>query len=81
MLLKLNAGLRYDINRGGFPDYKRLEIGEPSISPSGQYKETDVTIPGFVTTPPDVQTAPSPTRFAISRISSASFAAPARGAA
>src|SRR6266545_1517803 len=39
---------------------------------------TDVTIPGRVTTPPIVQTAPSPVRFAISRISSSSFAAPAR---
>ena len=38
---------------------------------------TEVTIPGFVTTPPIVQTAPSPVRFAISRISSSSFAAPA----
>ncbi len=38
---------------------------------------TDVTMPGAQTTPPDVQTAPLPTRAAISRISSASFAAPA----
>src|SRR3954468_21869054 len=34
-------------------------------------------MPGFVTTPPIVQTAPSPVRFAISRISSSSRAAPA----
>ena len=33
--------------------------------------------PGLQTTPPDVQTAPSPVRAAMSRISSASFAAPA----
>jgi hypothetical protein len=38
---------------------------------------TEVTIPGLQTTPPEVQTAPPPARFAISRISSASFAAPA----
>ena len=38
---------------------------------------TEVTIPGRQTTPPDVQTAPLPTRAAMSRISSASFAAPA----
>src|SRR6478735_1180428 len=37
---------------------------------------TEVTIPGFVTTAPIVQTAPPPTRFAMSRISSSSFAAP-----
>ena len=34
-------------------------------------------MPGLQTTPPDVQTAPSPTSAAMSRISSASFAAPA----
>ena len=34
---------------------------------------TDVTIPGFVTTEPIVHTAPSPVRFAISRISSSSL--------
>ena len=39
---------------------------------------TDVTMPGLHTTPPDVQTAPPPTFAAIGRISSASFAAPAR---
>src|SRR5215470_14844372 len=38
---------------------------------------TEVTIPGFVTTLPMVQTAPLPIRLAISRISSSSFAAPA----
>ena len=38
---------------------------------------TDVTMPGFVTTPPIVQTAPAPVRFAISRISSSRRAAPA----
>ena len=38
---------------------------------------TDVTIPGLQTTPPEVQTAPPPARAATSRISSASFAAPA----
>lgn len=43
--LTINAGVRYDINRAGFPEYSRLEIGEPSISPSGLYKETDQTIP------------------------------------
>ena len=38
---------------------------------------TDVTIPGLHTTPPLVSTAPSPTCAAITRSSSASFAAPA----
>ena len=38
---------------------------------------TEVTMPGLQTTPPVVQTAPPPVRRAISRISSASFAAPA----
>ena len=44
--LTLNLGVRYDINRGGFPDYNRLAIGTPSISPSGNYLETDEVIPG-----------------------------------
>ncbi len=39
---------------------------------------TDVTMPGLHTTPPDVHTAPSPVSRAMSRIASASLAAPAR---
>ncbi len=35
-------------------------------------------MPGLQTTPPEVQTAPLPARRAMSRISSSSFAAPAR---
>jgi hypothetical protein len=42
-----------------------------------QVSTTEVTIPGRVTQLPIVLTAPSPVRFAISRISSASFAAAA----
>ena len=45
--LTLNLGIRYDRNTGGIPDYDRLTIGEPSISPSGNFKPTGETIPGI----------------------------------
>ncbi len=44
--LTLNLGVRFDHNTGDFPDYQRLTIGEPSISPAGLFKETGETIPG-----------------------------------
>ena len=44
--LTLNLGVRFDHNTGSIPDYERLTIGEPSISPSGNFAETDETIPG-----------------------------------
>lgn len=44
--LTLNLGVRFDHNTGGIPDYPRLTIGEPSISPSGNFAETGETIPG-----------------------------------
>ncbi len=44
--LTLNVGVRYDHNTGGIPDYERLTIGTPSISPAGNFKATGETIPG-----------------------------------
>jgi outer membrane receptor protein involved in Fe transport len=45
--LTLNLGVRYDYNTGSIPDYDRLAIGTPSLSPSGNYVSTGETIPGF----------------------------------
>lgn len=45
--LSLNLGLRYDHNTGSIPDFPRLAIGTPSISPMGNIVETGQTIPGF----------------------------------
>jgi hypothetical protein len=42
----LNLGVRADFNKGWIPDYAQLTIGEPSVSPSGLYKETGQSIPG-----------------------------------
>lgn len=44
--LTLNLGVRFDYSTGGVPDYKRLAIGEPSISVSGHFRETDEVVPG-----------------------------------
>jgi hypothetical protein len=45
--LTLNLGVRYDRNTGSMPDYERLAIGSPSISPSGNFVPTSEIIPGF----------------------------------
>ncbi|PWT88879.1 MAG: hypothetical protein C5B54_09865 [Acidobacteria bacterium] len=42
----LNLGVRFDHNTGSIPDFKRLGIGTPSISPIGNVIETGETIPG-----------------------------------
>ncbi len=44
--LTLNLGVRFDHNTGGIPDYERLTIGQPSLSPSGNFIATGETIPG-----------------------------------
>lgn len=45
--LTLNLGVRFDHNKGSIPDFPRLAIGTPSISPIGNVLETGATIPGF----------------------------------
>jgi outer membrane receptor protein involved in Fe transport len=45
--LTLNAGVRFDYNRGSIPDYDRLTVGEPSISVAGFYTPTGETVPGL----------------------------------
>lgn len=44
--LTLNLGVRFDHDTGRLPDYKRLQIGDPSITPVGHFQETDQNIPG-----------------------------------
>jgi carboxypeptidase family protein/TonB-dependent receptor-like protein len=44
--LTLNLGVRFDHDTGRLPDYQRLEIGDPSITPVGHFKETGQNIPG-----------------------------------
>lgn len=44
--LSLNLGLRFDHNTGSIPNYDVLVIGTPSVSPVGNFKETDGTVPG-----------------------------------
>jgi carboxypeptidase family protein/TonB-dependent receptor-like protein len=43
----LNLGLRFDHNVGSFPDQDRLEVGTPSITPVGYFKNTGEVIPGI----------------------------------
>jgi hypothetical protein len=42
----LNLGVRADFQKGWVPDYERLTVGEPSISPSGLFATTGETVPG-----------------------------------
>ncbi|MEE8384667.1 MAG: TonB-dependent receptor, partial [Dehalococcoidia bacterium] len=44
--LTLNLGVRFDRNRGSIPDYERLTVGEPSVSPAGNFAATGETVPG-----------------------------------
>jgi hypothetical protein len=44
--LTLNLGVRFDRDTGKLPDYKRLQIGDPSITPVGHFAETDQNISG-----------------------------------
>jgi hypothetical protein len=45
--LTINAGIRFDHSGANIPDYKRLAIGTPSISPNiGNFVETGETVPG-----------------------------------
>jgi hypothetical protein len=44
--LALNLGVRYDHNIGDIPDFKRLVVGTPSITPVGNFKETDEVLKG-----------------------------------
>ncbi len=44
--LTLNLGVRYDHNTGNIPDYDRLTVGTPSISPAGNFMATGDILPG-----------------------------------
>jgi hypothetical protein len=45
--LTINAGVRYDHNKGWIPDYERLTIGDNTdFSPVGFFQPTGVTVPG-----------------------------------
>ena len=45
--LTLNFGLRFDHNEGSIPDYEKLAIGTPSLTPTGNFADTGETIPGL----------------------------------
>lgn len=45
--LTMNLGVRFDHNRGSFPDYHRLGIGTPSISEIGNVIDTGQTVTGI----------------------------------
>ena len=45
--LTLNVGVRFDHNTADIPEYDRLAIGTPSISPVGNFVRTGEKIPGI----------------------------------
>jgi len=44
--LTVNAGVRFDFNRGGIPDYERFRIGPNTVTSVGFFEPTGEAIPG-----------------------------------
>ena len=44
--LTLNFGVRFDHNAGSIPEYERLTVGTPSLTPVGNFADAGGTIPG-----------------------------------
>jgi hypothetical protein len=44
--LTINAGVRFDFNRGEIPDYERFTIGENTVTDVGFFEPTGATVPG-----------------------------------
>jgi outer membrane receptor protein involved in Fe transport len=44
--LTLNAGVRFDFNRGSIPDFDRFTIGDNTVTDVGFFEPTGATVPG-----------------------------------